>query len=162
MRAIKELYDAGCVQRFHTLRTIQQHTIAHHSWGVALILLKITNPSAQLLAAAAYHDLAESITGDVPATAKWAYPELTSAIKLAEDEFDAHHGLIVDLTDEEAELLKWADMLELIMFARSEMDLGNKTMRDVFKRGIKYLYDRTAPSPEAEQLLKDLTYEREY
>jgi 5'-deoxynucleotidase len=158
MRDMTTLYDAGCVQRFHTLRTIQQHSIAHHTWGVCLILLQITTPSAQLLAAAMYHDLAEAVTGDIPAPVKWAYPKLDSALREVEEEFDRYHSLIVDLNDDELECLKWADMLELIMFCRSEMRMGNSLMREVYDRGVSHLVGKQPPTPAAAKLLHEVRY----
>jgi len=154
--SLKDLHEAGNVTRFHTVRTSRTTTIAHHSWGVCLILLKITNPSAQLLAAAIYHDLAESVTGDVPATAKWLSDGLTDALSDMETKFEVKHNLIVDLTETEASLLKWADMLELILYADSEVAVGNTLFKPIRERGIAYLNFRTAPTAAAAIFLKEL------
>ena len=154
--SLKVLHEAGTVTRFHTVRSVHQTTVAHHSWGVCLILLRITSPSSQLLAAAIYHDLAESVTGDVPATAKWLSSELTDSLGQLEFNFEREHNLIVDLSDDETTLLKWADMFELIMYADSEIALGNTLFKPIRERGIAYLSQRPAPNAVAARFLKDL------
>ena len=153
---IVALHDAGNVIRFHTVRTIKQTTVAHHSWGVCLILAHICDPSANLLKAALYHDLAESVTGDVPATAKWRSVPLVIALEQLERRFNTAHDIQADLTAEEVELLKWADMLELIMYANQEVSMGNQAFRDIRERGWNYLNAKTPPTAKAYQLLKEL------
>lgn len=157
MNALKELYDAGSVTRFHTKRTIRTQTIGEHSWGVAMILLQICKPSAELLKAALYHDLAESVTGDTPATAKWSSYELKTSLQKLEDNFNKRLGLDLILSIEEEELLRWADMLELIMYCQTEVELGNRKMSTIILTGIAYLEARIPPCVEASKLLEKLS-----
>lgn len=158
---IYALHDAGNVIRFHTVRTIKQTTVAHHSWGVCLILAHICDPSANLLKAALYHDLAESVTGDVPATAKWRSPQLCSALASLEAEFDRDNNLTAQLTEHESYLLKWADMYELVLYAESEILMGNQLFKPILRRGLDYLNQRPAPTLLAQQLLKETGYVRD-
>lgn len=151
------LYDAGSVTRCHTLRTLHAQNLGHHSWGVALILCYICEPSVNLLKAALYHDLAESVTGDVPATAKWSFPNLSDVLDSLEEKFNQDHDLVVDLTPQEGALLKWADMLEFVMYTASEIKMGNQYMKTYHQKGIAHLEGRTAPTDAALQLFKEIS-----
>jgi len=148
------LYEAGNVVRFHTKRVIHRQNLAEHSWGVALTLTHICVPSPQLLKAALVHDLAESVTGDVPATAKWDSIELRGALADLEGKFEYQHGINVHLTQEEKQLLRWADMFELVLYCSKEVMMGNSAMSEIMRVGIEYLDALGAPTPEASLLLE--------
>ena len=84
--------------------------------------------------AALYHDVPEIILGDIPATAKWDYPELHQAFERAEKKVMDDLGLNFVLTAEEKNRLKMADMLELVMYChRHDMQL-------ILHCGLNYLY----------------------
>ncbi len=138
---MRTLWDAGRVTRYHTVQTLQRQTIADHQWGVAMILYQIciNAPSQELIRAALQHDLAEVITGDAPATAKWTFPDVKKAMDDAEAHVNNELGLIFSLTPEETLLLKAADMLELCYFCLNETALGNSKAQDVLERGLKYV-----------------------
>jgi 5'-deoxynucleotidase YfbR-like HD superfamily hydrolase len=155
-RRFKELYEAGVTKRFHTKRTIHTQNVAEHSWGVAMILLEICKPSAMMLHSALTHDLAESVTGDTPATAKWASRELRESLEKLEDSFNRRLGIDYGLLPDEAECIKWADMLELIMYCQAEVDMGNLKMEGVVRAGIAYLDARIPPTMEASTFLDTL------
>ena len=67
--------------------------------------------------ASLYHDVPELILGDIPATAKWSYPEVQKAFEDAEKKVFEDLGLIFVLTAEEKNRLKMADMLELVLYS---------------------------------------------
>lgn len=162
MKDFNTLYDAGVISRFHTMRTNQIHTIAHHSWGVAMIVLKIwPDASAKLLKACMFHDLAEVVTGDVPAPTKWSYPRLGTALTEIERIFNTRHGLLAmdELNEMEKWVLRWADMMELVLFARSEQAMGNSFMDEVVARGLHHLSVIRAPTPLARDFLQEFTDE---
>ena len=147
------VYDAGAVERFHTRRAIRRQTVGEHSWGVAMVLMSICEPSANLLKAAMLHDVPELATGDIPAPFKWAYPDLDDLLSQAEDRISAEWGVAVELTDDELHLLKWADMFELCMYARTEVAMGNRYMFGPLHRGLEYLDNMAAPTEGASQRL---------
>jgi len=101
---------------------------------------------------AAFHDLAEVSSGDVPAPVKWAYPKLDKALKAVEDDFNEEQGLSMELTESEAKLLKWADMLELVMFSSREILMGNRLFTPIRYRGLAYLGKMGFPTESARQL----------
>lgn len=151
--------EGGMVKRYHTVPTIGQQTVAEHSFFLCLILTQIYTPSAELLRAALYHDLPEMETGDVPATTKWRYPKLAEELEIAEMEFIRRNKLEVNLTDEEWRALKWADMLELVMYCVDQIKLGNTNMFPLAERGVKYLYGMGELSEKANLMLASLVLE---
>lgn len=159
MKNLQAIYEAGAVRRFHTKRVIQETTVAHHTWGVMLVLLEICDPSPNLLKAALFHDAAEVAMGDIPAPAKWNNSDLAAAIERIEADFDRHYEINYVLTGREWELLKWADSLELMLYARTEMMLGNRYLGFTLQAVADFLGKRSAPSPRAASLLEELRYD---
>lgn len=134
--------QAGAVKRYHTVSTIKTQTVGEHSFNMCMILYKLVDePSANLLKAVLFHDLPEIITGDIPATAKWNFPSLDQVLSAVESVVINENNWDVELTEEEKKILKYADMIELVMFAKDELSLGNSNMRVIFDRGVRYLED---------------------
>ena len=132
-----ELYHAGAVKRYHTIRVHNEQSLAAHSWGVAMICAAISDdpPSATLLLYALTHDLAESETGDIPAPVKWNNKEISEALSTIEFSFEKRHNIICDLTDDELAILQWADTMELIMYCGVELAMGNNFVLPTYNRG---------------------------
>ncbi len=144
MEKLIQIFKGGAVKRYHTVTMIKEQTVAAHSWGVACVLIDILGePSAKLLKAALYHDVAESMTGDVPATTKWKYTELAEALQKAEEDVERSLGIYVTgLTSSELSTLKFADMVDLILHCVKEYRLGNRDALEIITRGMNYLDDR--------------------
>lgn len=130
----------GNVKRFHTVQIIGEQTVAAHSFNVAM-LCKTIKPdcSADLILAALLHDVPECETGDIPATAKWANPDLEKELRRVERSFERLHGFNIELTREEEEVLKIADMIELVYFCVEQRRLGNTSIYPILDRGVRYL-----------------------
>ena len=142
----------GSVRRYHTQQVHNFQNVAAHSWGVACILLDIvpnSELSVGLLRAALYHDVAEYDTGDTPAQAKWASPDLKTALDAFEARVEKEFDLGVDLSPSEKVWLKIADMMELLWYVLEERRMGNKNVNVIFLRGHEYLinllYDPSRP-----------------
>lgn len=131
-------------RRYHCVQIIGHQTVAEHSARVAMLADQIMDgkASANLLRACLRHDLAESVTGDVPATAKWRNPDLNFALHVAEARFEEDNDLHVELTGEEEAVLKWADALECLYFCVDQLLLGNRHARVVCENVIHHLKDR--------------------
>jgi len=163
MRDFGALYRAGAVERFHTMPTHQRQTIADHSWGVIMIVLAISNdPSVNLIKAAATHDLAESVTGDLPATVKWDEPQLRRELEALEQKFAIKHNIFPHLDKLEEEVLRWADMAELVMFCEGEIRLGNQNLAAIWRRGIVRLLQMGFPTVKAEEFYHDYINPKDY
>ena len=147
MNRIMKIRAGGDVKRFHTVTMLREHLVSSHSWGVATLLLDIDpNISKELLVAALYHDVAESVTGDVPATTKWRYPAIAELLNNAELEVETDLGIRSDLRQQEKDTLKFADMLDLVLACVEEFNLGNRGAGVVALRGLSYLKEREWPA----------------
>lgn len=109
------------VNRFHAhpdsrLRecgdTILVHQSAVEELARDLCLVMSINPSEDLLFACLHHDEAETILGDMPATAKRRFPALAAAYAKAELEILTEMGYTWSLTRQDADILKLCDMLD--------------------------------------------------
>lgn len=147
VRAVRE---AGRVTRCHVLPTDGRYTIGTHSYGaVSLLLLLHPSPSLALIRAVTFHDTAERWLGDLPSTAKSAFPELGWAYERAETEVMSTLGLEEPLTAEEYNWLRAVDALELWLWVReaqancrSDLSEWRDTLEDALG---KMMSDRTAP-----------------
>lgn len=135
--------DAGHVKRCHTVQMHGEQTVGHHTYGVICIILELwPECSKSLIKAALYHDVPEFLTGDTPATAKWAYKPLADGIKQAESAIMDQHCLNVELTEEEERRLHIADLLELAMTSFEQLSMGNRLFNPIFQRCVTVVRDR--------------------
>lgn len=127
------------VKRYHTVTTLREETVGHHSHGVAMLcILLCPNISANLLKAALMHDLAEQSTGDIPSPAKREYG-IGDQIDELECRLMNEAGIpFPSLTTYEQRILKLADIAHGALFCLREMELGNRRARVVFERYQSY------------------------
>ena len=162
---IKTIRAGNSVTRWHTRKMHKYETVGEHTANVLTIVFALCgdkNPSPELISATLLHDTAEQWTGDVPATAKWEMPLLKENLDALEEKMMRQNWLKVPrLTSEEELTLKWADMLDLCYACMSELDMGNRTISDVFERGVEYLRGLTTHQVGL-KLLEDLIKERRH
>jgi 5'-deoxynucleotidase YfbR-like HD superfamily hydrolase len=60
-------------------------------------------------------------------------------VNAVEKGFLLNHGLYVELTEEQVQVLKAADMLDLVLKCLEEARLGNRTLENVYRTGIAVL-----------------------
>lgn len=134
------------VTRCHTVKTIMNQSVGEHTFNVMMILLALVPQGYRdhlnvLLQMAAYHDLPEQATGDVPAPAKWNDAVLDARLKELEADFMRGWDLTFDYVHEaDVWLLKFADRMELMMYAREELMLGNLHIQNVWERCVTSLH----------------------
>lgn len=128
LNCVLQARAGGAVQRCHTVRHQGSYSNAEHSWGVAMLLLQLYPEYPGLLAVALVHDVPEGVTGDVPATVKHG----------GEDhEFDDHIlsswdlPTLGQLTAAEKHALKTCDKLELWLWAREQLEMGNVFVTEI-------------------------------
>ena len=139
---IETIYDAQFINRYHTvpLGGLRQ-TVGAHSYAVVVLLDQLwDNCSKNLLLSALYHDVPEIVLGDIPATAKWSYPDVQKVFKKAEQKVMKDLDIDFVLTDRELNRLKMADMLELVMYCHKLND-SNPRMKLIMQTGVNYLMD---------------------
>lgn len=142
MRDLQFMWEAGYTTRYHTVRTLLQDTVGHHSYNVACILMHLRpGCSAKLLRAALKHDMAEHIVGDMPAPAKRAMG-IRELFGEHEDKVMAEHGVEPeDLMPDERWVLKLADSLDGLRFCIQERMMGNRSIVWVYDNFRSYCMD---------------------
>jgi 5'-deoxynucleotidase YfbR-like HD superfamily hydrolase len=162
---LKAMRAGNSVTRWHTRRMHKYETVGEHTANVLALVYALCgseNPSHELIGATLMHDIAEQWTGDVPATAKWFMPKLKENLDALEEAMLKENMLqIPEITDDEKVILKWADMLELCYTCLGELEMGNRTISEVFDRGVEYLKG-LAPHPVGLKLLEELIKERKH
>lgn len=151
--AIKFAREGAGVKRCHTIPIIGEYLNGHHSFNM-LAMLRIWRPDAslKLVWAIIEHDLPERLTGDVPAPAKWS-GEFIDGDKLAELEGRIIEGYFGD--DNHAKLslsdyswLKALDILELYLWCRDQIQLGNRNVLGMMDRIDLYVHRNRASWPK--------------
>jgi 5'-deoxynucleotidase YfbR-like HD superfamily hydrolase len=120
------LREASNVERAHTLPHHGSYTVGKHSYDAVMLLLAL-NPSAspELIKAVLYHDLGERFTGDVPTPAKHADGEMARRLDQAEAKARDFLALGVTLTADERVWLHAVDKVELLLWCKDQLALGN-------------------------------------
>lgn len=140
------MMNAFSIKRYHTIQTLRTQTVGDHTARVMALALYLGGDSLNLMKAILEHDALEIFTGDIPATAKWDV-EFNKAVDQLENRFNRDVGLDMgkSLSEEEATILKVADMLELCLWCSEECYMGNENMNAVFLRGAQYIQNLTMP-----------------
>lgn len=149
IKTISAVWDAQFLLRYHTVAMqSERQTVGAHSYAVSVLIDQLwPDSSKQLIMAALYHDVPEIILGDIPATAKWGYPEIKQAFDKAEQKVFEDLGLVFVLTPEEERRLKMADMLELVLYTKRHSG-GNPQMKKIMETGVEYLYNKFSGDEE--------------
>jgi 5'-deoxynucleotidase YfbR-like HD superfamily hydrolase len=151
MKDTLEFIAAGAdVTRYHTVFTLKQETVGHHSHGVAMMVLMMKpDASASLLKAALYHDLAEQVVGDIPSPAKRRF-DLGKRLDELEHSVIEEAGIEQPkLSEEDVRTLKLADIAQGALFCAREVQLGNVRLIPVYKRYISYAIELGLEGREA-------------
>jgi len=122
--------------------TNRNSNVAEHSYGVANIVLFLTRGSAsgRLLKAALHHDVAEIATGDIPAPVKSRNPEIKTAMNALEASLNGELGIMQERLDPlEANILKFADNYEGLLYSMEEYDMGNTLILPILFKWVRYL-----------------------
>ena len=142
LQTLEFILSGSEVKRYHTVTTLTTETVGHHSHGVAMLCMVLTDylASAQLLESALMHDLAEAVTGDIPSPAKRLYG-IGDQVSELEQTLLAEAGLATFiLSKDEARTLKLADIAQGALYCLREAERGNRLMLKICARYIEY-YD---------------------
>lgn len=128
---------AGAVRRYHTWPTIQQQTVADHTWNVIRVWWSVFGPlTAEESTYALWHDAGELLLGDLPFPVKAERAALKTVCDVVEAE-----GLLMLLgfnplrgASETTRLrCKVADLVEMHEFGVTELLLGNKLAQPIIE-----------------------------
>ncbi len=128
---IAAVREAGAVQRRHTGHRSRPYDVAQHSFNAVSLLLILYKgePSVSLIKAVMWHDCAERWVGDIPAPIKSDFPDLKKAYEDAEEQILKKLNLLPFLSAHERMWLRAIDTLELWMWCREELAMGNPTVQ---------------------------------
>jgi len=152
VRAIKFAREGAAVKRCHTIQFIGNYDVGGHSFNM-LAMLRIWKPDASLnlVWAIIEHDAPERSTGDVPAPAKWAGIIDKDELNLVEMEITTRifgDDSCQKLTLEELSWLKALDILELYLWCRDQVELGNRNALSMMARIEKFINKNKASWPK--------------
>ena len=153
---ITKIRKSMAVKRFHTEERVREETVGHHTANLCMILLRLDpHCSRDLLVLALMHDLPEGQTGDIPATAKWRWPDIKESVSVAERDVYKDMNLMPPLVHQaELEMLKLADMTDLVMSSYEDYNRGNIYAMNVVSNGIEYILNMQAPQWAKDKALK--------
>ena len=147
---IDEIYTLKHIIRYNTIAKITQESVAEHTFFVSAIVLRLHRTYVfdlgKALQMAIVHDLIETFISDIPRNVKDKYSKLNSVLEEVErDAWTDLYPEYADLMDElekgitiESIIVKMADILSVIQYAKSEKALGNvKEMDIILKNGNK-------------------------
>lgn len=127
LERIREMRAASRIERCHTTPHHGSYTVGQHSYDMANLLLALhPEPSMELLKAVLWHDLHERWLGDTPTPTKCADPEIRRRLKILEDQCNEHLDIKVKLTPVEQRWLKAVDRIDLWLWAKEQVQMGNK------------------------------------
>lgn len=151
IKTLTTAWDAQFLLRYHTVAMqSERQTVGAHSYAVSILIDQLWPDSTkQLIMASLYHDVPEIVLGDIPATAKWSYPEIQQAFEKAEKKVFDDLGLIFVLSPEEKIRLKMADMLELVLYTHRHSQ-GSDQMKLIMHSGISYLHQKFSSEQDFE------------
>lgn len=125
---------------------IKEETIAHHSANVAMIATVLAGEiRPAMLMYALTHDVGEVYTGDVPYPFKKQHPALKAYLDNAEELYKINNGLNFPCDLEDYEIVKAADMLDLVLKCVDEMQMGNQTVIPMLNTGMRVLREVHLP-----------------
>ena len=135
---VKFTREAAAVRRCHTLPIIGTYEVGGHSYNMlSMLRLLHPDPPIRLVWAIQEHDIPERLTGDIPAPTKWF--KIVDKAHLTQAEIsinDSVFGWVAELklTDEDLKWLKGLDILELYLFCKDQIMMGNQNMITMLER----------------------------
>jgi len=141
LKVEREFRELDHMDRWQIIRVQRKQSVASHTWLVASYALRIAQmlewkgDYSALMQESLWHDLDETITGDLPRTYKWAVNKVPGA-KAGVDEI--RDGLMKErfpwwdkIEDPEARMIVYlADILESVLYLYEEAGLGNSNAAD--------------------------------
>lgn len=146
IKTLLQTLESGGVIRFHACPKMRKQRLSDHQWKVALIAeYLLPSLSKNGMMHALTHDRLELVTGDIPATLKWAHPEIKELLNHIEACYE--NGYQISPLEKIA--IKMADILEGILFCKESYEDGCKEAGCIGARWVNYLFEyRTSPNTE--------------
>lgn len=137
--------------RYHTVPNVGNgQNVAAHCWRAMVLLHSLWPEASQsALLHVLYHDAAEQTLGDIPAPAKWSFPELHTVYQQAEEEINHTMDVLQVLTEAEKDMCSIVDMLECVDHVGNRIMQGDRSFetKSVYWNGRKSLFKRYDAKP---------------
>lgn len=159
--------DMAHVPRWVIARTHRRQSVAEHSYFVALYARQIAieigyDRLEDLLTYALWHDLSETVTGDIPGPVKRSginAAVLSSAIEpVMEDKFG--EGVVSQMRESNssaiAKIVSVADTVEELCFLHEEQLMGNTWVTPIIREAVDRLYKRVFALPYGSEIKERL------
>ena len=151
--------EGGWTDRMHTVPKLRRYGVDGHSWGVAVLarFLFEDDCDVDLLTACLMHDVPERWVGDTPHPAKYRMnPALGKELKKTEAIIEEVLEISVPgLTPRQMLVLGFCDILELVLWAREEVNMGNRLMSPTFEHGCSAMFSHPLWS-EVADVVRDM------
>lgn len=126
VETIIAMREAGRVVRCHTMICHERPNLATHCHNmVGMLLVLHPNPHLQLIQLIQTHDFPERWIGDMPAPAK---DNLGIYLAALENRVCDYFGIQYSYSEEEWWWLKALDKLDLLLWGKDELAMGNKNV----------------------------------
>jgi 5'-deoxynucleotidase YfbR-like HD superfamily hydrolase len=124
---VTKIREGSAVERAHTLPHHGSYSVGKHSYDAVMLLFTLhPSPTMELVKAVLSHDLGERWCGDIPAPTKWSDGEFAKRSGALEKRCLAHLGYDISLTAEDVQWLNAVDKLELLLWAKEQIAMGNQ------------------------------------
>ena len=128
--------------RYNNRIKCHTQTVAAHSYYVSYTMMRLLElvdlpyeTKYKLLSYSLIHDAAEIHVGDMPHDVKAAYPKIKEMLEKFEDDFYIQSGLsdISNIIKDDYQKIKYnlfklCDLMDVFMYAKEELYLGNETL----------------------------------
>ena len=151
------------IQRYNTKQIIKPQNVMEHEGSVAFIAMVLSdylasigvkNDSEKVMRIAITHDKDEAVSGDINFIAKYKHGQLSDDLRESLDKLgdhvirelyerigdktlsDRYYGMYKEERDRkslESKIVKLADWIDVIIYARQEQALGNRGMLEAEK-----------------------------
>lgn len=126
------------VPRWTVVQTIQEESVAEHSYKVSCYSLAFGRSLrfnaaklGHLMAMALAHDLEEAITGDIPSPVEFDKRKYRNQANNIDGNWWKINQLPDGVKKELGAVVKLADLLDMYLFLRREIHLGNSSVTDL-------------------------------
>lgn len=161
----RELRDLAYVPRWAIARTIRQQYVIEHQYFVTVYAMAIARAidyqgdMVQLIEYCLWHDVEETITGDITGPAKKGIVG-PQAEKYLNDQMEARFGDLVEPTADMLLIRKLADMTEQLIYLAGERQLGNRAIEHMWDQSwglmTKAVKNLPATDDQKQKLLSDI------
>lgn len=159
LRRIVQTRLGGRTERCHGIPHQGSYSCAQHQWGVAMLMHALFPEDFPRLALHCLsHDVPEAWVGDIPATTKRYAKGLREQIGRLEDSISRDLGLPEEgsLSEDDAEKLRSCDHLELYIWGREQLMIGNLFAQEMVLELDNFFRERPFRFPQAAALYEEI------